>query len=279
MQASAATLPLVGAADLPALATGTDPVSVSVATHARQVRLPRFRVRASRKPVSDSRTPVWLFDLDNTLHDASHAIFGRMDVSMTAAVVDTLQLGEEEAHALRKKYWQRYGATMIGMVRHHGVSSAEFLRRSHDFDVGPLLRAEKGLAAALASLPGRKVLLTNAPLAYATTILRKLRILHCFSSLWAVEHMQIHGTFRVKPSPALMRHVLAREGIHGSRAVLVEDTLPNLRGARQVGIRTVYVRHPGTPFSSGQRGRPMYVDLQVNSVRHLLLQRRILRRP
>ncbi|QEI09078.1 pyrimidine 5'-nucleotidase [Pigmentiphaga aceris] len=256
-----------------------DAVPTPAATHARQVRLPRFRVRATRNPAPDRQTPVWLFDLDNTLHDASHAIFGRMDISMTAAVVDTLQLSEEEAHVLRKKYWQRYGATMIGMVRHHGVSAAEFLHRSHDFDIAPLLRAEKGLANALARLPGRKVLLTNAPLAYATTILRLLGILHCFSSLWAVEHMRIHGTFRVKPSPALMRHVLAREGVQASRAVLVEDTLPNLRGARQVGIRTVFVRHPGTPFSSGQRGRPTYVDLQVNSIRHLLLQRRVLRRP
>lgn len=243
-----------------------------------KVRYPRHRVRATRQPAPETRRLVWLFDLDNTLHDASHAIFGQINASMTTAVATTLQLSEEEAHVVRKQYWQRYGATLIGMVRHHGVSPADFLRLSHDFDVGPLLRAEKGLARALARLPGRKVLLTNAPLEYATTILRKLRILNCFDSLWAVEHMRLHGTFRVKPSVALMRHVLAREGVHPSRAVLVEDTMENLRGARRAGMRTVYIRHPDTPFQSKSRGRPAFVDLQVNCLRHLLLQRRTLRR-
>ncbi|WP_420223623.1 pyrimidine 5'-nucleotidase [Pigmentiphaga litoralis] len=246
----------------------------------RQVKRPLGRVRASRRVLSPGKAKelVWFFDLDNTLHDASHAIFSHIDLSMTAAVRETLNVSEEEAHALRKKYWQRYGATLIGMVRHHGVSSADFLHRSHNFDIRPLVRADKDLRNRLDKLPGRKVLLTNAPHNYARTILSHLGILRCFDSLWAVEDMRFHGDFKVKPSPALMRHVLAHEGVSAHRAVLVEDTAANLRGARQVGMRTVYVRHPQTPFAKTHRGRPTFIDLQVNSVSHLLLQRRLLRR-
>jgi putative hydrolase of the HAD superfamily len=71
--------------------------------------------------------------------------------------------------------------------------------------------------------------------------------------------------------------VLAREGVPARQAVLVEDTLANLRGARRAGLRTVHVFHPGTPFARGRAQRPSYVDLRVNSVSDLLLRRRPLR--
>jgi len=252
----------------------------SLATARRQIRRPLSRVRATRRPLraAGRGEPVWFFDLDNTLHDASHAIFSHIDLSMTQAVMETLNVSLEEAHTLRKRYWQRYGATLIGMVKHHGVSAADFLHRSHSFDIRPLVRADKDLRNRLSRLPGRKILLTNAPHNYARTILAHLGILHCFDSLWAVEDMYFHGEFRVKPSPALLRHVMAMEGVSAHNSVLVEDTSANLRGARKAGMRTVYVRHPGTPFAKTHRGRPLFIDLQVNSVSHLLLQRRALRR-
>jgi putative hydrolase of the HAD superfamily len=220
---------------------------------------------------------LWLFDLDNTLHDTSHAIFPRIDQGMTQAVSEALGVDHETANHLRQKYWKRYGATAIGLERHHGVSAAAFLRRSHDFDVAPLVHAERGLAACLRALPGRKVLLTNAPLHYARAVLRHLKILDQFDSLWGIEEMRMFGELRPKPSAALLRHVLAREGVPARRAVLVEDTLANLRSARRVGLGTVHVHHPGTPFAKKGRHRSPYVDLRVNSVRHLLLQRRPLR--
>ncbi|MEI2417795.1 pyrimidine 5'-nucleotidase [Orrella sp. JC864] len=237
----------------------------------------RLRTRQELSP-ADRAHPVWLFDLDNTLHNTSHAIFSHINVGMTAAVARTLGVDQDEANRLRAKYWHRYGATVIGMHRHHGVDVREFLALSHDFEVGPLVRAPKGLARMLARLPGRKVLVTNAPLDYARAVLKHLKALRAFDSIWAIEQMRIHGTFRPKPSVALMRYVLAREGIPASRAVLVEDTLCNLRGARAAGIRTVHVFHPGTPFAKLHRGRADYVDLRVNSVEHLLQQRRPVRR-
>ncbi len=243
--------------------------------HGPAVRLLRTRQSDS---TSDRAHPVWLFDLDNTLHNTSHAIFARINVGMTAAVARSLGVDDDEANRLRSKYWHRYGATVIGMQRHHGIDVHEFLALSHDFDVAPLVQAPKGLRQMLARLPGRKVLVTNAPLDYARAVLKHLRLQRSFDSLWAIEQMRIHGTFRPKPSIALMRHVLAREGIPASRAVLVEDTLSNLRGARAVGLRTVHVFHPGTPFAKLHRGRADYVDLRVNSVEHLLQQRRPLRR-
>jgi len=243
----------------------------------RHLLRPAARQRRARRAATGVAERVWLFDLDNTLHDTSHAIFPRIDQGMTAAVAESLGVDVDTANQLRAQYWRRYGATVIGMVRHHGIDAHAFLHRSHDFDVNPLVRSETALAAKLRRLPGRKVLLTNAPFHYARAVLRRLGILRHFDSLWAIEHMRLHGEFRPKPSAALLRYVLAREGVPAARAVLVEDTLLNLRGARKVGMRTVHVYHPGTPFARGANHRPGYVDLRVNSVSDLLLRRRPLR--
>jgi putative hydrolase of the HAD superfamily len=82
--------------------------------------------------------------------------------------------------------------------------------------------------------------------------------------------MRVHGVLRPKPSPAMLRHMLAREGLAGrsnaGRAVLVEDNLANLKAARATGFRTVLVtRHR----SKAVRGSNAYVDLRLSSVQQL----------
>jgi putative hydrolase of the HAD superfamily len=226
-----------------------------------------------------TREPIWLFDLDNTLHDSSKAMFTAIDSAMTQAVADALDVDLAAANIFRQRYWQRYGATVIGMERHHGVNAHHFLQSSHSFEVAPLVHAEKGLRGRLARLPGRKILLTNAPLTYAREVLSTLGILHLFENLWAIDHMRLQGRMRPKPSQALMRQVLARLRAPASRVILVEDTLKNLKSARQLGMRTVHIFHPGTPFSSTHKGRSAYVDLRVNTLAKLLNGSRIPGRP
>ncbi|MGE4123892.1 MAG: pyrimidine 5'-nucleotidase [Pusillimonas sp.] len=237
-------------------------------------RLPAHRVRRAYA----HHAPVWLFDLDNTLHDSSRSIFKVIDGKMTQAVAQCLEVGFERADELRTAYWKRYGATVIGLVKHHRVDAREFLRISHDFDARPLVHSERGLARKFAQLPGRKVLLTNAPHDYARQVLQTLGILPWFDMIWSIDHMQLQGRIRPKPSRALMRQVLARLGTPASQVILVEDTLKNLKSARQTGMRTVHLFHPGTPFSALHSGRDTYVNLRINSLTQLLTGRRPLRR-
>ena len=213
---------------------------------------------------------VWFFDLDDTLHEASHAIFGAIDVRMTDFVRRHLEVTAAHADRLRLDYWRRYGATMLGLVRHHGVDPHRFLRETHDFPVEELMRIERGLASMLARLPGRKVLLTNAPGAYAGQVLRRLRLHRHIRRRYPIERLRLHGQFRPKPSIAMLRVVLAREGLAGranaGRAVLVDDSLMNLKAARAAGFSAVLRIAP-----SGQRplaGRA-FVAARVRTVRQL----------
>jgi len=209
------------------------------------------------------RRPVWFFDLDDTLHNASHAIIERIDARMTDYVEQHLQVDRAQANHLRLIYWRRYGATLLGLIRHHEIDPHHFLRETHDFDVAALLRFERGLGRLFARLPGRKVLLTNAPRAYADSVLAGIGLHRQIGTRYAIESMRLHGTFRPKPSRAMLRHMLARERASRGVAILVEDNATNLKAARAAGFRTVLVRRRGRP------GRSSYVDLHVRSMRDL----------
>jgi putative hydrolase of the HAD superfamily len=213
--------------------------------------------------------PVWLFDLDNTLHNASYAIFPHINRAMTAYVMQALHTHEAHANAIREQYWLRYGATLLGMVKHHGTNPHDFLKEAHTFeDLPSLIRTERGIARQLRRLPGRKVLLTNAPQHYARQVMQHLRLHPYFDQHIAVEHMQVHGQFRPKPNRLMLRRVLARLKVPAHRVILVEDTASHLKAYRQLGVRTVWMTRYLNQAQT--RGRcPPWVDLKVQSIAQL----------
>jgi putative hydrolase of the HAD superfamily len=218
-----------------------------------------------------TRQLVWLFDLDNTLHNASHAIFPAINDNMNAVISRVLAEQNLPAHPdavneVRVRYWQRYGATLLGMVRHHGMRADDFLRDAHQFDeLSQMIRAERGLARLLQRLPGRKILLTNAPRAYARSVLRHLGLHRHFAEHVPIESMRVHGEWRPKPSKLLLRRLLRQRGLSASRCVLVEDSLENLKSARCLGMRTVWF----SGFSARVFFRPGCADVQVKSLHKL----------
>ena len=197
---------------------------------------------AERAPAGAPGRPVWLLDLDNTLHDALASIMPRINRAMTEYVMRTLDLDEAAASALRTEYWHRYGATLLGMVRHHGVDPHHFLRETHPFpDLHALVRRDVRLMHLMRRLPGRKIVVTNAPAHYAGGVIAALGIGPLLDGMIPIEGMRFAGRLMPKPSRPMMRKLLARLRLPPSRCVLVEDTVENLRAARHCGVRTVWV--------------------------------------
>ena len=186
---------------------------------------------------------IWLFDLDNTLHDAGAWVFAQMNDTMRSYVVDTLGVTAAEADALREKYWRRYGSTMLGLVRHHDVSPAHFLHETHRFPgLEQRVTGHCHDLAAIAHLRGRRIVLTNAPRAYAMRVLGALGIVHLFEQVLSIEDMRMFGDWRPKPDRRMLRRVAVRLGVHPSRCVLVEDSLDNVLAARRVGMQPVWMQ-------------------------------------
>jgi putative hydrolase of the HAD superfamily len=186
---------------------------------------------------------VWLFDLDDTLHDATHAAFRYTSAAMTAYIETHLGYSNAEATSLRQHYWDRYGATLLGLVRHHGVKASHFLEETHRLPgLEGRLRTSAHDRAALKRLRGRKYILTNAPRSYALRVLNTLELADCFDGVLCVEDMRMFGHARPKPDARMLQHMAARLKVAPSRCVLVEDTLVNLREAHRLGMRTVWMR-------------------------------------
>jgi putative hydrolase of the HAD superfamily len=189
------------------------------------------------------KRPVWLFDLDNTLHDASHAAFEPISAAMTRDSAAHLGLADPDATALRQRYWKRYGATLLGLVRHHAINAAHFLDHTHRLPgLEDRLRSSVHDRAALRRLRGRKFVLTNAPRAYALRVLDRLGLAARFDGVLCIEDMAMFGHIRPKPDARMLRRVAARLKVAPSRCVLVEDTLEHQKAAHGLGMRTVWMR-------------------------------------
>ena len=216
-------------------------------------------------------TRVWLFDLDDTLHDASSASMGELHVSMGRYIEDHLGLAKPESDALRRRYWLQYGATLLGLVRHHGVKASHFLHHTHLLPgLESRVRGHAADIAVLKRLRGRKFILTNAPAAYAERVLSTLGIGHLFDGVLSIEDMHMFGDLRPKPDARMLRRVAARLRVAPTHCTLVEDTLVHQKSARRVGMRTVWMQRWLPAGRQRAHRRPVYVDRRVSRLLDLL---------
>jgi len=213
--------------------------------------------------------PVWLFDLDDTLHDAGRASMPHLHVSMGEYIVSQLGLTKADSDALRRRYWLKYGATLLGLVRHHGVKPAHFLHHTHLLPgLESRVRGHGPDLAALKRLRGRRYILTNAPAEYAARVMGVLGIAHLFDGIFSIEDMQMFGHLRPKPDTRMLRALAAQLRVPPHRCVLVEDTLVHQKAARSIGMHTVWMQRwlwPGVR----RRRKPAYVDRRITRLRQL----------
>lgn len=166
-----------------------------------------------------------------------------------------LDLCEADACALRRDYWHRYGATLHGLMRHHGTDPHHFLHHTHQFpDLTAMVVKARGLRHTLLRLRGRKVIFTNAPKLYAEQVLRLLGIRDLFQAVFSIESVR----FRPKPARAGFLHILKTLRIPASRCTMVEDSLPALRMAKRLGMKTIYI--------NPNPRRPSFVDARIGSI-------------
>ena len=182
---------------------------------------------------------VWLFDLDNTLYPPSSRLFDQVNGRIRAFVQDYLSLDPEAAHRLQRQYFHEFGTTMRGLMSNHGLEPEGYLEYVHDIDLSPIAPAP-GLDPALARLPGRKIIFTNASTPYAERVLDRLGVKRHFEAIFDIAAAGYHG----KPYPSAYETLIERHGIAPQRAVFLDDIARNLEPASALGITTVWVTHP-----------------------------------
>ncbi len=212
-------------------------------------------MRLARLPASRR---VWIFDLDNTLHDARAAIFPSMHVQINEYLKRHFGVDEAGAEAMREGFWLRYGTTMNGLVRHHGTDPRHFLRETHVFpELEDMLVRENAIKHALALLGGTKLMFSNAPRHYVEQVLRGLGLEREFQAVYTIEDARYRG----KPALHGFHLLLRNHHLDPHRCAFIDDVLENLRAAKRLGMSTVWV--------SRERRRVPFVDLRVSSVTQL----------
>jgi putative hydrolase of the HAD superfamily len=198
---------------------------------------------------------IWVFDLDDTLHDASAHIFPVMNRAMTQYIQDTLDLDEAAAYKLRQHYWRIYGATLKGLMRHHGTDPYHFLHETHRLIKLPEMVIQvKRLRHMLQNLKGRKVIFTNAPTNYALRVLDLLGIGDMFELVFSVESAKFHA----KPSARGFHMLLKNLQAKPIDCIMLEDNLPALMTAKRLGMKTIWV--------TKKQQKPNFVDFRLSSV-------------
>ncbi|MGR3593554.1 MAG: pyrimidine 5'-nucleotidase [Limimaricola soesokkakensis] len=186
-----------------------------------------------------SHVRAWVFDLDNTLYPPRARLFDQIEARMRAWMMRELRVEATEADRLRAEYWTRYGTTLAGLMAEHGLPADDFLLDVHDIDMGGL-EADPGLAAAIAALPGRRIVYTNGTRPYAQRVLAARGLTGVFDAIYGVEHAGLVP----KPERAAFEAVFALDGLAPDQGAMFEDDPRNLAVPHAMGMRTVLVGPP-----------------------------------
>ena len=201
---------------------------------------------------------VWIFDLDNTLHDARARIFPAMHDQINAFLRRQFSVDDAGANDMRERFWRTYGTTLNGLMRHHGVHPRKFLAETHVFpELADQVVHENALKHALERLQGTKLVFSNAPRHYVWQVLKAIGLWRYFDGVYAIEDARYRG----KPALHGFRYLLRKHNLDPRRCAMVDDMLENLRTAHRLGMSTVWI--------SDIRRRVPYVDVRISSVTEL----------
>ena len=179
-----------------------------------------------------------LFDLDNTLYHPEHDLFSLIDVRINRFMHDVAEIPQADVDRLRRRYWQNYGATLQGLIRHHNIDPESYLDYVHDVDVTTRIKPDPALRDSLAKLKPPCYIFTNGSHQHAERVTQALGIADQFAGIFDIRI----AAYQPKPNPEPYHGVLLELGIPATNCVMIEDSAANLRQAGELGMRTILVQ-------------------------------------
>ena len=195
---------------------------------------------------------VLIFDLDNTLYPAEKQLFNLIDVRINRYMTEIVGIPAPEVDALRREYWQLYGVTLQGLIRHHAVDPEDYLHYVHDIDVTSRLSPDLALRDVLENLPQRKAVFTNGSICHADRVLSALGIEDMFEKIYDIRV----AAYQPKPFPEPYHAVLDELGTTPEDCIMIEDSRDNLQTAKRLGMGTILV---------GEGETPAFVDVHLDN--------------
>jgi len=193
-------------------------------------------------------TRTWIFDLDNTLYPAQCNLFAEVDQRMAEYIQRFLGVPFDYARHLQKSYYRQFGTTLAGMMKVHNMDPTGFLAYVHEIDLSPVPESPE-LRAAIARLPGRRLIFTAGSHRHAERVAGKLGILDLFEDIVDI----VDSGFLPKEKAESYDRLIASHGVTPRECAMFEDMPHNLEPAHLLGMTTVLVHSTGHDHPVQQR--------------------------
>ncbi len=201
---------------------------------------------------------TWIFDLDDTLYPRSMGLHEQLRGRVVRFISDLMNLDVAEAEAVHADYYERYGATLQGLMERHDVAPAPFLDFVHAIDLSALSH-DALLTDALKALPGRRLIFTNSSRRHAAAVLDAMKMTDLFEDIYSIEDCGFIG----KPQHSAYASMLEAHAIDPEKSAMFDDRVGNLVVPHALGIRTVLV----SPFPIPTMPEaPHHVDAIVDNL-------------
>lgn len=178
-----------------------------------------------------------IFDLDETLYPRKSGLMQAISDRISVYMIERMGMDPDVVPTLRRRYWQEYGTTSRGLQLLYHIDVDDYMRFVHDIPLSEYIGPNACLDAALASLPQRKVVFTNATAQHAQAVLQVVGVAHHFAAIYDALFFRNES----KPAPAAYQRLLEELRAAGRACLMVEDSARNLLPARALGMVTVLV--------------------------------------
>ena len=182
------------------------------------------------------RFTTLFFDLDDTLYPNSTGLWEAIRERMNLYMRDRMGIPEDEVPAMREQYFKMYGTTLRGLQARHNVDVEDYLAFVHDLPLKNYLTPNLTQREIIASLPGRKLIFTNADANHARRVLAALNLDDLFETI--VDVNAVAPYCKPMPESFAIAQELADEP-DPRKCVMIDDLPRTTRAALDVGMASI----------------------------------------
>jgi putative hydrolase of the HAD superfamily len=178
------------------------------------------------------------FDLDDTLYPPATGLWEAIGNRITQYMTERMGFPPEQVVRIREKYFREYGTTLRGLQANHNVDMDDYLAFVHDVPLNHYIHPDPAVRAAIAGIPARKFIFTNADTNHAGRVLQAVGLPGLFDGIVDIHSM---APF-CKPMPEAFELALKAAGSpERTTCVLLDDQMRITRAARSLGMYTILV--------------------------------------
>jgi len=204
-----------------------------------------------------------VFDLDETLYPRNSGLMEAINERIRLYMINKLGFDPNVVEQVRRNYYIKYGTSLRGLMVEYNIDPEDYLAYVHDLPLERYLSPDsRQLREALSRIELEKVIFTNASLEHALRVLRFMGLEPFFSRIVDIKALG----YVCKPSPEAFRRFLEIVDARGEECILVEDSLRNLRVAKQFGMITVLVDGEGAEYVDFVIDTPARIERVVREV-------------